>query len=97
MIMRLKEMKGGRWFCWEWLNLNMGWIMWMEKIQVMNLNSCWTIYIDGEDPCNESEYVLDYIYIDGEGQVMNLNIGCIMLIEKFQVKIIRADNFRIVS
>ncbi len=63
MIMRLKEMKGGRWSCWEWLNLNMGWIMWMEKIQVMNLNSCWTIYIDGEDPCNESEYVLDYIYL----------------------------------
>ena len=54
-------------------------------------------YVDGEDPGNESEYVLDYIYIDGEGQVMNLNIGCIRLIEKFQVKIIRADNFRIVS
>ena len=42
-------------------------------------------YVDGEDPGNESEYVLDYIYIDGEGQVMNLNIGCIRLIEKFQV------------
>ena len=51
----------------------------MEKIHVMNLNTCWTIYTYGE------------------GQVMNLNIGCIMLIEKFQVKIIRADNFRIVS
>ena len=45
MIMRLKEMKGCRWDCWEWLNLNMGWIMWMEKIQVMNLNTGWIMWM----------------------------------------------------
>ena len=39
-------------------------------------------YVDGEDPGNESEYVLDYIYIDGEDQVMYLNTGWTMCMEK---------------